>query len=138
MKLRHKNKTLTSLLAFTLGGAGLHRFYLHGIRDFWGWAHLLTLPLSMLAVSLNPDKQPFFLYAPLILSIMAAFIETLVLGLIPDEKWDATYNPASGKQSRSAWPLAVLLVLTVGVGAVFFLSVLARTIDLYLTGGAQG
>ena len=32
-----KNKTLATLLALLGGPVGLHRFYLHGLRDRWGW-----------------------------------------------------------------------------------------------------
>jgi TM2 domain-containing membrane protein YozV len=116
MSSSHKNKTFATLLAFALGGLGAHRFYLYGKKDRWAWVHVFLFPLS----------------------VYAGFIEALVLGLTPDEKWDAEHNPASGRQSESGWPLVLLLVLTLGVGAVAVIATLARTFDLLYTGGAYG
>ncbi|MDB5798683.1 MAG: hypothetical protein JWP36_2585, partial [Paucimonas sp.] len=31
----HKNKTFATLLAMLVGGLGIHRFYLHGLRERW-------------------------------------------------------------------------------------------------------
>lgn len=134
----HKNKTLATLLASLFGGVGLHRFFLYGKKDFWGWIHLLTLPLSAIAIFSYPEQQSLFLGLPFILSVLSGFLEALVIGLTPDEKWDARHNPGSGKKTRSAWPLALLLVLTLAVGATGLLSLLARSLDLWLTGGGQG
>jgi hypothetical protein len=61
-----------------------------------------------------------------------------VIGLTPDEKWDAKHNPASGRQSQSHWILAVLLVLTMLVGATAVIATLSRLFDLLYTGGAYG
>jgi TM2 domain-containing membrane protein YozV len=112
----HKNKTLATLLAAVLGGLGAHRFYLYGKKDKWGWLHIFFFPLS----------------------VYAGFIEALVLGLTPDEKWDASHNPGSDQRSRSGWGLAILLVITVGFGAIALIATLARIVDIAYTGGAYG
>jgi TM2 domain-containing membrane protein YozV len=134
----HKNKTFATLLSSLFGGLGLHRFYLYGPKDVWAWVHLLSLPLSGIAISLFVNQPSFFTLGPLILSSLAGLIEALVIGLTSDEKWDAQHNPHSGKQSQSDWPLAVLLVLTTGAGAVALIATLARFLDLFFTGGAYG
>ncbi len=138
MKKPHKNKTLATLLAFLTGGLGLHRFYLAGLFDRWGLAHAATVPLTGLLMAVFPDQPAMFTASPLILSGLIGFIEALVIGLTPDEKWDERYNAASGRRSHSGWPLAVLLVLTLGAGAVAVIATLARTFDLLYTGGAFG
>lgn len=135
---RHKNKTLVSLLAFLFGGFGIHRFFLRGKTDKWAWLHLASLPVSGLVVALFPTLPLFFGLLPLILSVLTAFLETLVIGLMPDDKWDAKYNSASGRASSSGWPLALLLVLTVGTGATALIATIARSFDLLYTGGAFG
>jgi TM2 domain-containing membrane protein YozV len=112
----HKNKTLATLLAAVLGGLGAHRFYLYGKKDKWAWVHIFFFPLS----------------------VYAGLIEALVLGLAPDEKWDALHNPDSGQKSSSGWALAILLVLTVGFGAIAVIATLARIVDIAYTGGAYG
>ncbi|MQR00143.1 NINE protein [Glaciimonas soli] len=138
MTTPHKNKTLTTFLATVFGGIGLHRFYLNGMKDKWGWLHFVTLPLSLLAWLIWPDQQKMFLFLPLFISALIAILESLIIGLTPDEKWDAQHNVASGKKSASTWILAVILVLTVAVGATGLIAAIARTFDLLFTGGAYG
>jgi TM2 domain-containing membrane protein YozV len=135
---RHKNKTFATLLAFLLGGIGAHRFYLYGKKDMWGWMHFATLPVSYVAWLALRDQPLLFTSIAFVVSVIASLLEALVIGLAPDEKWDAAHNSGSGRTSDSGWPLAVLLVLTVGVGAVVAIATLARTFDLIFTGGSFG
>lgn len=116
MSAGHKNKTFAAFLAAVFGGLGAHRFYLYGRKDRWAWVHLLLFPLS----------------------VFAGFIEALAIGLTPDDRWDALHNKESGRQSDSGWPLAALLVLTFGGGAIAVIAAIARTFDLLFTGGAYG
>lgn len=138
MSTSHKNKTLATLITTFFGSIGFHRFYLYGWQDTWGWIRLATLPLSLGSMMMAPEVPWIFTASPLILSVIVSTIEVLVIGLTPDEKWDARHNPNSGKRSNSRWPLIVLLVLAFGAGTVFFFFILARTIDLLYTGGAFG
>lgn len=135
---QHKNKTLATALALLLGGLGVHRFYLKGSVDRLGLLHLCSLPLAGLVYSLGHRPNPFYVLLPLIVSWLAGFLEALVIGLTPDERWDARHNPASGRSSGSRWPLALLLVLTMLVGATALIATIARLFDLLYTGGAYG
>ncbi len=134
----HKNKTLAALLSFLLGAAGLHRFYLRGLGDLWGWLHFSSLPATAALIAALPDQPLLVTAAPLLLSMLAASIETFVIGLMPDEQWDARWNPDSGRQTSSRWPVAVLMVANLFYGATLLLTILARALDLMLTGGAYG
>ncbi|MGK5077849.1 NINE protein [Janthinobacterium sp. HLX7-2] len=134
----HKNKAFTTLLAFLLGGLGAQRFYLHGIRDAWGWLHLAALPATLLLRQVYPEADWFYQILPLTLSALAGFLEALVLGLMPDDKWDARYNAGTGRQSDTGWPLAVVLVATLMLGAGMLIATMARLFDLLYTGGAYG
>lgn len=137
MAVRHKNKTFTTLLALLLGGFGIHRFYLKGPVDRLGLLHLCSVPVTgILWGAVQP--HPFFVVLPILLSYVVGFVEGLIIGLTPDEAWDAQYNQGSGKTSRSNWMLALLLVLTVGVGAIALIGMIARVFDLLYTGGAYG
>ncbi|QAU33782.1 NINE protein [Janthinobacterium sp. 17J80-10] len=138
MTSRHKNKTFATLLATLFGGIGLHRFYLHGLGDRWGWLHLSSLAVSGFVTGQWFEQPLLLTAAPLVLSAIAGFVTALVLGLTPDDKWDQAHNPDSGKQSRSSGWLALVLVLTTGLGAISVIAVLARTLDLLFTGGAYG
>jgi len=135
----HKNKTLATALALTLGGLGAHRFYLHGNVDRIGLLHACSLPVAGLVYSQTEgNMDAFFALLPLLLSYIVAFIAALVIGLTPDEKWDARFNPGSGTRSRSNWVLAVLLIAALMIGATVLIATIARAFDLMYTGGAYG
>ncbi|NMM36804.1 MAG: TM2 domain-containing protein [Glaciimonas sp.] len=135
---RHKNKTVATFLATFLGGLGLHRVYLYGWQDKWAWLHFASLPISMFIVLMAPSQPWMFTGSLFVLSVLAGCIESLAIGVTSDEAWDARFNPNSGRQSMSDWPLAILLVLTVGAGATALIAAMARISDLLLTGGAFG
>ena len=116
MTVAHKNKTLATLLAAVLGGFGAHRFYLYGSKDRRAWLYVLFFPLS----------------------VVAGFIAALVIGLTPDEKWDATHNAASGTPSDSGWLVILIVIATFGIGTGLLIAAIARTFDLLYTGGAYG
>ena len=137
-QISHKNKSVAAFLASVGGGIGLHRFYLAGKQDKWAWLHAASLPLSLLIYLFDKTIQPFFAFAPLILSSLIGFLACLVIGTTPDDKWDAKYNPQSSRQTQTGWPIAMILVLTLAIGAGSLIAVIARTMDLLLTGGLYG
>jgi TM2 domain-containing membrane protein YozV len=134
---RHKNKTIAALLAFLFGGLGLQRLYwaagaTAGCGRIW-------LPAGGLAGALAaPQANGFYKLLPIIVSGLAGFLEALVLGLTPDDKWDARHNPQSGRQSDTRWPVAVVLVASMMVGAGSLIATISRLFDLLYTGGAYG
>jgi TM2 domain-containing membrane protein YozV len=138
MSTTHKNKTLATFLAVILGGLGAHRFYLRGSLDKAGLIHLAALPIAGLVVGLAPEADWFFKVLPLLLSYVVGFVEALVLGVTADEKFDAAYNPGSGKKSNSQWYLALMLVVTMLLGMTVMIATMARLVDLLSTGGAYG
>lgn len=123
-----KSKAVAAWLALLLGALGMHRFYLHGLKDRWAWLHpALALP-GLLGVqrmsAYGQDDQLAWLLIPLLgISFVAAAIAGIVYGLTADDTWNARHNPAS-KPDRGGW-LAVL-----GVAACLLLggTVLMATI----------
>lgn len=136
--MAHKNKTLATALALSLGALGAHRFYLHGGVDRLGLLHISSLPIAGIIFSNAHGINPFYALLPLLVSGIAACIEALVIGLTPDDKWDARFNAAKGTRSRSTWILAVLLVLTLLIGTTVLIGTISRLFDLMYTGGAYG
>jgi TM2 domain-containing membrane protein YozV len=134
----HKNKTAATFLALLLGGLGVHRFYLRGGIDKLGLLHLCSVPVAGLVIGLAPGADPFYKLLPLLLSYIVGFVEALVIGLMPDEKFDARYNDGSGRASDSKWPLALILVTTMLVGTTTLIATISRLFDLLYTGGAYG
>lgn len=135
---QHKNKTLATFLALILGGLGAHRFYLKGANDRLGLLHLCCIPIAGLVYGVGHAPNPFWVLLPLLVSYVAGYIEALVIGLTPDQKWDAAHNPSSGRASQSNWFLVVLLVVIMLVGTTMLISTMARLFDLIYTGGAFG
>lgn len=138
MQNTHKNKTLATLLALLLGALGLHRFYLYGISDRWGWLHAISLPASAALLAARPDWPLLATASPLVLSMLIASLETFLIGLMPDEKWDERYNPQPEHPTDSHWPVPAMMVVNLFYGATLLLTVIARASDLLLTGGAYG
>lgn len=137
MAAAHKNKTVATLLALLLGGFGIHRFYLNPGADRIGLLHLCCLPVTgILYGAVKP--HPFYIVLPLLVSYIAGFVEALVIGLTPDEKWDAQYNAHSGQQTHSNWVLVLLLVVTMLVATTVLIGTIARLSDVVYTGGAYG
>lgn len=138
MSTSHKNKTVATLLAVLLGGIGAHRFYLRGSLDKAGLLHVASLPIAGLVIGLAPEADIYYKVLPLVVSYLVGFLEALVIGVTPDEKWDAAFNANSGKKSASKWPLAVLLVCTMLLGTTGLILTMSRLVDLLYTGGAYG
>ncbi len=138
MPVLHKNKAFATLLAAALGFTGVHRLYLHGLRDRWLWLHAASLVASALLLALAPGLNWFYIVLPMLLSALAGILEAFVIGLLADEKWDAKHNSASGKTSSSSGWLALTLVVTLGAGAVLMIGTISRLFDLLYTGGAYG
>ncbi len=134
----HKNKTLAALLAAVLGAAGIHRLYLRGAHDRLAWLHFALLAATLVLLVAAPSINLFYRLLPAILSMIAGFLQALVLGVTPDDKFDAAFNVGSDGRSDSRWPLALLLVATMLVGATVLISTMARLFDLMYTGGAYG
>ena len=108
VKPRYKNKTVATALAFLLGGVGAHRFYLQGSVDRLGLLHVCSIPLAGLVYGVGRAPNPFYVLLPVLLSCIAGFIEALVLGLTPDDKWNARHNPTFARHAQSRWPLVLL------------------------------
>ena len=138
MSTPHKNKSFATFLALAAGALGAHRFYLRGSVDKLGLIHVACLPIAGLVCGLMPHADWFYKLLPILVSAVAGFIEALVIGLMPDEKFDAAFNPASGKQSDTSWIVALLLVATMMVGTTVLIGTMSRLFDLLDTGGAYG
>lgn len=138
MPTPHKNKTLATFLALAFGAIGAHRFYLRGPFDRLGILHLCCIPLTGMVYGAGHAPNIFWVLLPLLVSAIIGYIEALVIGVTPDEKWDARHNPASGRSSQTSWVVALLLVLTMLIGATVLIATIARLSDLVNTGGAYG
>ena len=138
MPTSHKNKTLATFLAFLFGAIGIHRFYLRGPLDRLGLLHVCCIPVMGIVYGAGHAPNVFWVLLPLLVSAIVGFVEALVIGVTPDEKWDARHNPGSGRTSNTSWVVALLLVATMLVGTTVLIGTIARLSDLVNTGGAYG
>lgn len=121
---RRRNKTIAAWAALLFGVLGLHRFYLHGPRDFWAW---LYLPLSFAGWvgvqrlrQIGQDDPVAWVLVPLfgLMVSLGAFF-AILYALTPDEKWDQLYNPGLPmRETRWGPVLAAIIGLLLG-GGVF-------------------
>jgi len=119
-----KSKTLATWVAVVFGSLGLHRFYLHGLRDVWGWLYPLPTFLGLYGIrrveQFGQDDQLSWMLIPLVgCTVAAGMLMAIIYGLTSDEKWDARFNP-DGPASKSGWAaiVGVIVALMIGAGAL--------------------
>jgi hypothetical protein len=125
-----RSKTIATWLAIVGGVLGLHRFYLNGWRDALGWLYPLPALAGLVGVvrmhNLGQDDRVAWLLIPLLgLSLSAAMLSAIVIGLTPDERWAERYGAGQGPQSTAWGPVlgaivALLLGGTVLMGTIAF------------------
>jgi hypothetical protein len=136
----YKSKTLATWVAFFGGPVGLHRFYLHGFADVWGW--LLPLPTMLGAWGLRrvgelgQDDQLAWLLIPILgFTVAATMLQAILYGLTPDETWHARHNAALSASLKAAdptrelpssgWAAVIGVGLSLMVGATVLMSTIA-------------
>ncbi len=129
-----KNKTLATWLAFLGGPLGLHRFYLFGWSDLWGW--LLPLPTALgvygiqRALNFGQDDALSWVLIPLVgFTIAGCALNAIIYGLQSTEQWNAKFNPqadAHAAPGQTQWltigavALSLLLGTTVLMSSIVF------------------
>lgn len=117
---RYRSKTLATWIAVAGGTLGLHRFYLHGPKDLWGWMHPAPTLLGLLGLwrlrEIGQDDRLAWLLLPVLgLMVTVAMLSAIVYGLTPDEQWQARHNPTHPVQATRWGPvLGVMLALLLG------------------------
>ena len=109
-----RRKSLAALLAFLLGAFGAHRIYL-GRPRWWLPLAVTALALPLLVGVRNWYQTPAFFV--LMVPVVAGFIEALVIALMPDEKFDARFNTATGRRNGSGWDAVLVAIATLMIGA---------------------
>lgn len=129
---RTHSKTVATWAAFLGGTFGLHRFYLHGLRDALGW--LLWLPTllglwGLHRVSLyGQDDQLAWLLVPVLgFTLAGTMLQGIVYGLTPDVAWHTRHNPqlAADQAPASGWPAIIGVILCLLIGATVLMATIA-------------
>ncbi|MDX3907568.1 MAG: hypothetical protein QHC78_17905 [Pigmentiphaga sp.] len=113
-----RHKAVAGLLAFLLGWAGAHWWYLGRRR---AWVPLL-FSLLMVGAALRSEAwyfhPAFFLF---LVPAVAGFIEALVICLTPDAKFDARYNAGHARRSQTGWGPVLVAILTLAIGTAILM-----------------
>jgi TM2 domain-containing membrane protein YozV len=120
MPFRHK--AFAALLAFALGGLGIHRLYL-GQRRWWLPPSVTLLMLPLLVGVRNWFQTPAFFV--MMIPIVAGFVEALVIALTPDAKFDARFNPGAARTNQSGWDAVLVAIATLLVGTTILMTTIA-------------
>jgi len=127
-----RSKTVATWLAVLGGVLGLHRFYLRGLRDPVGWLFPLPTGVGWVGVQrmqdLGQDDMLSWLLIPFLgLSISAAMLSAIVIGLTPDEKWAARYPGDTPGQAATptTWAPIFGVVLALLIGGVALMGTIA-------------
>jgi hypothetical protein len=127
--VRYRSKTLAAWLALLAGPLGAHRFYLHGWGDLWAWLHPWPTLLGVAGVlrmrSLGQDDQLAWLLIPVLgLMVSQAMLAGIIIGLTPDERWQARFNP--GRTLRaSGWAAIIAVIAALMIGGAALMGTLA-------------
>ena len=126
---RYKSKTLATWIALVGGSLGLHRFYLHGFSDLWGWLFPLPTLIGLYGVqrmrALGADDHLAWVCIPLLgLTLSVSMISAIVHGLTPDDRWNQHFNP-HGPEHRTGWSTIFGVVTALVLGAGVLMATLA-------------
>jgi len=122
-----KSKTLATWIALVGGSLGLHRFYLFGWRDVWGWLHPVPAALGLYGLhrvrEFGQDDHAAWVLIPIGGVIVAvAMLNAILYGLTPDERWDRRFAQAG---SRSGWGAVIGVILALMLGAGVLMATIA-------------
>lgn len=139
MNTQPKNKTVATWLAFVGGSLGLHRFYLHGLKDLWAWVHPIPTALGLWGVDRmqtlgQDDPLSWWLLPWLGLVIAATCLVAIVYALTDITRWNTRHNPhlpVDTPAGGTNWLTIGALVFALMVGAIALMSSLAFGFQRY-------
>lgn len=134
-----KSKTVATWLAFLGGAFGLHRFYLKGLGDLWGW--LLPIPTALGAHGIQrvldhgQDDRLSWLLIPLLgFTVAGCALNAIWFGLMAPEKWNQRYNPNSptdARGGRTHWGTVLGVVFSLLVGTTVLMASIVFSFQRY-------
>ena len=137
----YKSKTLATWIALIGGSVGLHRFYLHGFRDAWGWLFVVPSMVGLYGVQrmrhLGVNDHLAWALIPLLgLMLSIAMLSAIVYGLTPDEKWNARFNP-NGPAHQMNWATVVGVATALIIGGGVLMATIAFSAQRYFEYAAE-
>jgi hypothetical protein len=137
---RGPSKTVATWLALVGGSLGLHRFYLHGARDPWGWLHAVPTLVGAYGLwrmrELGVDDSLGTLLVPFLGVMLAAtMLQAIVYGLASDERWAERHGTAPA--AKSTWLTYAGVIVALAVGVSVAVATIAFTAQRYFESRAE-
>lgn len=134
-----KNKTVAAWLTFVGGPLGLHRFYLHGLGDLWGWMLPIPTALGLYGIQrvqeLGQDDRLSWILIPLLgFTIAACALNAILFGLMTPERWNKRYNPQAEPDAapgHTNWFTIFAIATSLMVGTAVLMASLAYSFQHY-------
>jgi hypothetical protein len=121
---RYRSKSVATWLALLVGALGGQRLYLHGWRDRLAWLHPPPTLVGLYGVwrmrTFGQDDTWASVLIPLLgVMLTIGTLSAIVIGLTPDERWDAWHNPGQAPR-RTRWlpVLGAIAALMLGGGVL--------------------
>ena len=130
---RERSKAVATWLAVLGGPLGLHRFYLHGGGDVFGWLHPWPSLVGAYGFwrlrQLGLDDVAGSRLVPLLGAMVAiGMLAAVVIGLTPAERW----RPRWGERGAgTGWATVIGIVVAFAVGATATMATIAYTAQRY-------
>lgn len=128
MSAPHKHKFVAALLAFLVGGLGLHRRYL-GDRHWWWYAAWLVT--GMVVFAGFGSKANFWILTLALLPVWVGFAQAMGLAVTDDARWDAQHNGRSGRTSHNGWNCVMLAIVVLLLGTVVCVTAIILSAQYY-------
>lgn len=137
-----RSKAVAAWLAVVGGALGAQRFYLHGLRDGWGWACWLPTAAGLAGVVrmrlLGQDDRIAWALVPLLgLTISGAMLAGIVHALTPDAAWNARHNPGMVGWRASGWGAVAAAITGLMIGAAVLMGTIAFGVQMLFEWQAQ-
>jgi hypothetical protein len=136
-----KSKTLATWIALLFGSVGLHRFYLHGFGDRWGWLFFIPTMVGLYGVQrmrlLGTNDQLAWALIPVLgVMLVIGMLSAIVYGLTPDDKWNARFNP-DGPADRTNWATVIGVAAALIIGGGVLMATIAFSAQRYFEYSAE-
>lgn len=132
-----KSKTLAAWLAFLGGPLGLHRFYLHGPGDLWGWLSPIPTALGIYGFqrvqALGIDDPASWVLLPLFgFHFAGCALTAIVYGLTDKDRWNRRHNAgADTLAGATRWATIFAVVLSLLIGTTVLMSSIVYSFQRY-------
>ena len=134
-----KNKSVAAWLAFLGGPLGLHRFYLHGMGDLWGWLLPIPTALGLYGIErvqqFGQDDHYSWMLIPLVgFTIAGCALRAILYALMTPEAWNARFNPTASPDAaagQTRWVTIGAIVAALLIGTTVLMASLAFSFQRY-------